>query len=314
MTGRKSNQENRIFKPALSPHFRNGADSRAREFFYRPAQVRLKVIGADGCARGAEFDAPRPMLSAGFLASPFLLGNGDVVELCTGHAVQRPKGYSVELGPTAETWWQAAIHYRLYRIENPMGQAASAELQKLEFPGFAVAPSKSSGLTNTVVIYKGKPVLEANGRQIRPLDVVAGQNVILPVQGHPALLAPPGASLEFKVPAGVTQITGSFGFADASDFSRPNTNVEFRIELMEPGHESRLLHAEQVAPGPTAQQNRLKSVCLSLPFGTERTLVLKTVPAGEKQTTSILSCWANVGFGSNYTQVAMRKSGSPTRQ
>ena len=284
---------------------------RVREFFYRPAQVRLKVIAADGCAQGAEFDAPAPMLSAGFLASPFLLGNGDVVELCTGHAVQRPKGYSVELDPAAETWWQAAIHYRLYRIEKPIGQSASAELQKLKFPGFAVAPSKISGLTNTVVIYKGKPALQANGRKIRPLDVVAGQNVILPVEGQPALLAPPGASVEFKVPAGVTQITGRFGFADASDFSRPNTTVEFRIELLEPGHESRLLHAEPIAPGPTPQQNRLRSFCLPLPEGTGRTLALRTVLAGEKQSTSVLSCWADVGFGSKYTQVAVRHGFEP---
>ncbi|MGH7973869.1 MAG: hypothetical protein ACREIC_34565, partial [Limisphaerales bacterium] len=60
-----------------------------------------------------------------------------------------------------------------------------------------------------------------------------------------------------------------------------------------------------------AQENRLKSFCLSLPIGTERTLVLKTVPAGEKQSTSVLSCWADVGFGPKTVELAVRHGFEP---
>jgi len=66
--------------------------------------------------------APASMLAAGFLASPLLQRNPDLLELYAAHAATRPRAYSVELLPGDERFWQVPFRFRIYRIENPLGR------------------------------------------------------------------------------------------------------------------------------------------------------------------------------------------------
>jgi hypothetical protein len=103
---------------------RPSALSRLRQFLYKPQKVLLALRARSSTAPVREFLAPAAMLSAGFLASPMVLDNDDVMKLYTGGEVSRPDGYSVELPPSLVNAWQPEIHFRIYRIENKLGRAS----------------------------------------------------------------------------------------------------------------------------------------------------------------------------------------------
>jgi len=100
---------------------------RIGQFVYKPSQVWLKVE-CDGLeARRTRFWAPARMLEAGFLASPLVLDNLDVLHLYTGKALARPSAYSVEAG-VAGRFYRSPFHYRNYQIDNRLGRSAPLEL------------------------------------------------------------------------------------------------------------------------------------------------------------------------------------------
>jgi hypothetical protein len=94
---------------------------RIREFFFRPPKVRLGIWQEPGQGRIARPPAPALMLAAGFLASPLLLHQSDVLDLYAGRAVPRPGAYSVEVEPGEAVMWQQTVRYRIFRIENGIG-------------------------------------------------------------------------------------------------------------------------------------------------------------------------------------------------
>src|ERR1035441_3709620 len=89
---------------------------RLRQFFLRPAPVRLAAWrqGAKGLL--AQRRAPAAMLAAGFVASPLLLRNSDVMDFYAGKDPTRPDSYSVELQPEDRRFWQDTVHFRIYQI------------------------------------------------------------------------------------------------------------------------------------------------------------------------------------------------------
>jgi hypothetical protein len=118
-----------------------------RQFFYRPPVVRV-AAWAEGKLL-VRNRAPASMLAAGFLASPLLLRNQDVLDLYTSRPVKRPAAYSVELLPGEEHFWRPNIYFRLYRIENRLGRCVPAEVAQswTETEGQAqIAPAGSPPL------------------------------------------------------------------------------------------------------------------------------------------------------------------------
>jgi hypothetical protein len=73
--------------------------------------------------------APAGSMAAGFLASPLLVRNEDVLNLHTNKEAVRPGAYSVELTPGEEHFWQKSVRYRVYEIEGSLGNG-STELQR----------------------------------------------------------------------------------------------------------------------------------------------------------------------------------------
>jgi hypothetical protein len=92
---------------------------RVRHILYKPPKIYLAAWR--GPARNAlsRYLAPAPMLSAGFVASPLLLNRKDVQDIYDNKPVTRPSAYSIEFPPGTERYWQDAIHFRLYKIQNP---------------------------------------------------------------------------------------------------------------------------------------------------------------------------------------------------
>jgi len=100
---------------------------RMRQFLYKPPQVWLKVEGDGSEGRADKFWAPARMLEAGFLASPLVLDNLDVLHVYTGEAMVRPRAYSLDAGP-AGRYYRTPFRYRIYRIENRLGRCAPQDL------------------------------------------------------------------------------------------------------------------------------------------------------------------------------------------
>jgi len=95
---------------------------RVRQLLARPPPVRLAAWRELRRGLLLRKRAPASMLAAGFLASPLLQRNPDLLELYAAHAATRPRAYSVELLPGDERFWQAPFRFRIYRIENPLGR------------------------------------------------------------------------------------------------------------------------------------------------------------------------------------------------
>jgi len=94
---------------------------RLRQVLYRPPTVRLAAWREPARELIIRHRAPASMLAAGFLASPLLLRNEDVLNLYDSNGCVRPGAYSVELLHGEEHFWQGAIRFRIYRIENQIG-------------------------------------------------------------------------------------------------------------------------------------------------------------------------------------------------
>ena len=88
-----------------------------RQLSYKSSELRLTAWRGPSKTK-ATFHSPAPMMAAGFLASPLLLRNEDVLAFYQGRDLTRPKAYSVETIPEKECFWQQEVHFRIYQIES----------------------------------------------------------------------------------------------------------------------------------------------------------------------------------------------------
>ena len=98
---------------------------RVLKLFYRPLPVRLSVWAnsSPDVKPIARRQAAASELASGFLCSPFFLQTEAVRDFYSGHAVLRPGAISLELDPKGEHLREAAIHFRLYQVDNIAGPA-----------------------------------------------------------------------------------------------------------------------------------------------------------------------------------------------
>ena len=247
------------------------AAGRAIAAVYQAPRVELGVWcqGRTGL-RLAKFRAPPSMLAAGFVASPMLLDNHDVLDLYTSGPIIRPVGYSVELEPGTARDWQPGIQFRLFKIQDKLGRSAPPELSRLlKYPGFDLAPAA----------------------------VVARTNALLQIRGHPALYLPPGSYMRFVVPTGAKQVKGSFGFAPAAYLLGGVTEgAEFRIEEEFPDGRIQLVHSRILRPVTNPDDRGLQPFAYDLPGDGPRELLFRILPLAAQSGPSDLTCWADIGF------------------
>ena len=133
---------------------------RLRQAFYRPPTVRFAAWREPGGKLMVRNRAPAQMLAAGFLASPLLLNNQDVLNLYASRAIARPGACSVELLPGEQRYWQDAVRYRIYKVQSRLGRCVPAELAARLFgpapknqaaePGSLSAGSPRAGAATTM--------------------------------------------------------------------------------------------------------------------------------------------------------------------
>jgi hypothetical protein len=244
---------------------------RARGFFYQPPPFELGVwLQGSPNMRRAKFSASAPLLTAGFVASPLLLENDDVLDLYTGAPVTRPVAYSVEVPPGTESFWEPTVRFRIYKIVNQLGRCVSPQLARLlKFPGFEVAPSA----------------------------IVASTNAILQIAGKPVLFVPPGGEIRFNVPEEARLVRGSLGFAPgAYSFGGATEGAQFRIEEMAAGGNPRLLYSQTLTPSTNPVDRGMKPFTVPCAGEGQRQLILRAVPVSPGGRPADLTCWAGIGF------------------
>jgi hypothetical protein len=92
---------------------------RIRRFFFKPPILRLVMWTQGSTARPSRFQAPAPMVRAGFIANPLLRRREDVVKFYRGEPLPQAAACSIEVNPGQEAFWQDTVGYRIYRIEAP---------------------------------------------------------------------------------------------------------------------------------------------------------------------------------------------------
>jgi hypothetical protein len=245
---------------------------RVRQFFYKPTIVRVSMWRTTTRQGASSFRAPAPMLAAGFVASPLLTSTEDALNLYADCAATRPCGCSIELGTGKERFWQDAIHYRIYRIENKLGRSARENLPRL---------------------------LTYAGFKTEPTEIISHSNAFVRVENQPAFFLPVGGSMQLSAPKGASTLAGKYGLGT----SAPNAQAaNFLIEEELPDGTSHVLQSYVPKPGEFG----MKSFSVSLSADTEHKLVLRSAPAtnvdlnvaksGEKENSGPLSCWADVRF------------------
>lgn len=124
----------------LNPTF----GGRVRQFFSRPAIVKLATWREAGGNWTSRHRAPPSMLAAGFIASPRLLQDPEVLNLHAGTNLVRPAAYSLELPAGTERFWQRSVPYRVYQIENRLGRGISpAFLAELKTTAESPQPARA---------------------------------------------------------------------------------------------------------------------------------------------------------------------------
>ncbi|HTL59481.1 MAG TPA: hypothetical protein VL361_27670 [Candidatus Limnocylindrales bacterium] len=242
----------------------------ARKFLYHPSEIILTAWRQSGSTQKASFNAPAPMLSAGFLASPLLLDNRDVLRAYAGKPVIRPHAYSIDLGPRTDYLWNQAIRVRIYKIENQFATAPSPDLVRLlDFPGFETAPA----------------------------EVVANKQNFITVAGQPVLFLPPDGFMRYSLPPSVKSIHGEYGFAPAAYVLGGATQgAEFRVEEELPDGSLRLLHSRVLRPLTNLEDRGLKPFFVTCPGSGTRKLLLRALPLAANISPSDVTCWSEIGI------------------
>jgi len=92
-----------------------------RRFFYRPPILRLGVRSDASTAHPVRFQAPAPMLAAGFVANPVLTSRQDLARFYDQEALPQASAYSLEVNPGGDSFWQKEVAFRLYRMDAEPG-------------------------------------------------------------------------------------------------------------------------------------------------------------------------------------------------
>jgi hypothetical protein len=238
------------------------------QVLYPPPIVQLCAWGGEPAHRGEQFRTPTPMLAAGFIVSPLLRNNFEVMDLFTGSSNSRPSAVSVELDPQDGHFYRSPFQFQLYRLDHNLGSPPDPSLARLKWPGFKSFPTEAFS-----------PMV--------PLRLTT-------VEGRAATFVHPFGYLKFAVPAGARNISGQYGFEEAAYIKGTTDGAEFRIELLTDQGTNRLLHSELLQPKTNPNDQGLHSFNLELPPEPHANILLKVLPGPRNDSAWDLACWAQI--------------------
>jgi hypothetical protein len=229
----------------------------------RPPAARLRVWTANEDEDGTVYHAPAPMLAAGFVASPILTDNEDVIDAAAGRPTTRLAAFAVE---TSSSGRGGTCEWRLFGLTPGLVGHPDPALALLRWPGFSTEPAALRG---------GAPqVVDLGGRRMVQVDA-------------------PG-ELELAVPDGARQLSGMFGMLADSYQGGASDGAEFAVEMLAPdGSRIRLAHW-RLDPGRRISDRGARDFRFDLPPGADRRLVLLTLPGPADDASWDFTCWSDI--------------------
>jgi len=87
-----------------------------RQLVYKSSELRLTASRGPNKSK-ATFKSPAPMMSGGFLASPLILRNEDLLAFYQSRNLVRPDAYSVSCQQGHQLFWSDNVLFRIYQLE-----------------------------------------------------------------------------------------------------------------------------------------------------------------------------------------------------
>ncbi|RLS76863.1 MAG: hypothetical protein DWI03_08030 [Planctomycetota bacterium] len=229
----------------------------------RPPATRLRIWAANEDGDGTVFHAPAPMLAAGFVASPILADNDDVIDAAAGKPATRLAAFAVEASGSGRG---GSCEWRLFAVSPGLVGHPDPALALLRWPGFSAEPVACRG--------RAPKVVDLDGRRMVQVDA-------------------PG-ELELAVPDGGRQLSGLFGMLSDSSRGGASDGAEFAVELVAPdGSRTRLAHW-RLDPGNRVSDRGARDFRFDLPPGSGRRLVLLTLPGPAGDASWDFTCWSDI--------------------
>jgi hypothetical protein len=230
----------------------------------RPPATRLRLWSADGDdADGTLFHAPAPMLAAGFVASPILTDNEDVIDAAAGKPTTRLAAFAVEASASGRG---GACEWRLFALSPGLVGHPDPAMALLQWPGFSTEPAACRGAAPKVVDLAGRRMVQVDA---------------------------PG-ELELAVPDGGRQLSGMFGMLADSYQGGASDGAEFAVELLAADGSRSRLATWRLDPGKRVSDRGARDFRFDLPPGSGRRLVLVTLPGPAGDASWDFTCWSEI--------------------
>lgn len=247
----------------LEVDLRPSATARLMSLLVRPPTTRLRLWEVAGDEGGAVFHAPAPMLAAGFVASPILTGNDDVIAAAVGRPTRRLAAFAVEASASGRG---GTIDWRLFAIEPGLVGHPEPDLALLRWPGFSHEPVACRGSSPRVVDLDGRRMVQVE----------------------------PGGEVELAVPDDARRLAGVFGMLADSYRGGATDGAVFAVDLLgEDGSRQRLADW-RLDPCGRISDRGARDFRFDLPPGRGRRIVLVTLPGAAGDAGWDFTCWSDI--------------------
>lgn len=218
-----------------------------RSYLYKPAGLTLTTL--DDGKRRTTFRLVAGIGRAGFIVQPPLFDGTDVEALMKGEIGRWLTGFTIDVAPGAQAYWEGPLRVRISRLEGLPLRSKSP---------FAVLVEKA--VTN-----------------LQPEDVTSSIEWRLMLDAEPMLFLHAPGAVTFRPPAGQRQVAGRFGILDGAYEGENRTDgVEFSVAVVRAGGAEEIVFARTLQPLTREGDRGPQSFAIDLPADPDLRVIIRT--------------------------------------
>jgi hypothetical protein len=240
---------------------------RLRQFLYKPPFLEFSAEYSDGTSERFRF--VQAMGQAGFILSPLLRDEKDLIAYQTKAWDHPVKNFRLQLRPGDERYWNPKISVRLRAIA-PFQRASN---------GLSVTTPERFKMTN-----RPPTLVEAH---VPPAEIFE--------EGKHLLHMHAPSRMEFTVPEDFHTISARFGLMPAA-YAAPNATdgVDFTITWLAPDGETEELYHRFLNPVPTPADRGMQNLSIAPPRVKGGKLIFRTQPGPNGNTAFDWAYWTDI--------------------
>jgi hypothetical protein len=241
---------------------------RLREFFYKPPFVQLRLMDAKG--RESFFRLPLPQARAGFMLSPVIDDEASYMRFASDAEQRAVREITVVVDEADRKYLAPTIRLELSELtRSHAGEPFLREQKQAEFPGFQEIP-----VTNEEKV---------------PTSVAV-------VDGHTMVVLHAPSLMAFRIPRGVRQIAGTFGFLPGAYINGGNTDgAEFVVYWFN-GSSKTVLFRRSLNPVSTPADRGVQTFTADLPARPDGRIYLQVLPGPEGNFSWDWTAWGGIRY------------------